>query len=102
MEKQLKTTGLNLKSLPDLLWEFWQRSSDACPLEASQQEEQEEMFQCFVEEKISEMTFDDSAEFLIKHLAEKHYPHMLVIVESDRAQLLEGIKSIKNDQFIVD
>ena len=102
MKKQTKTTGLNLKSLPHLLWEFWQMSSDACPLEASQQEEQEKAFQRFVEEKISEMTFDNSAEFLMKYLAEKHHPHTLVIVESDRAQLLEGVKSINNDQFIVD
>lgn len=33
----------------NLLHEFWQRSSDACPLEASEAEKQEKEFQEFVE-----------------------------------------------------
>ena len=32
-----------------LLYEFWQRSSDACPLECGESEKQEKEFEAFVE-----------------------------------------------------
>lgn len=51
-------------------------------------------------EKTKEL--EEAAKPLIKFLAENFHPHVKVIVESDRAELLEGTCSIKCDEFIVD
>jgi len=35
-------------------------------------------------------------------LATKHHPHTKVIVESNSAQILEGVKAIQTDEYLVD
>jgi len=40
-----------------LLYEFWQRSSDACPLEVGEAEKQEELFKQWVSPAIIDITF---------------------------------------------
>ena len=47
-------------------------------------------------------SFDRACEPLMKYLCENHHPHTKVIVDGNTAELLEGIKFIKNDAFIVD
>ena len=39
---------------------------------------------------------------LMKFLAENFHPHVKVIVESDRAELLEASASIKCEDYVVD
>lgn len=39
---------------------------------------------------------------LMKFLAENFHPHVKVIVENDRAELLEGSASVATDEFILD
>lgn len=51
-------------------------------------------------EKISE--FEVAAKPLMKWLADNCHPHTSAIVESDRAELVEGIAMIKCDDFIKD
>ncbi len=46
--------------------------------------------------------FEYASKPLMKYLAENHHPHTKVIVESNSSQLLEGLKSIVTDEFIVD
>lgn len=41
------------EDIKNLLHEFWNSSSDACPLEASEQEEQEKAFADFIEDKFN-------------------------------------------------
>jgi len=95
-------TSLNVNELPNLLHEFWQRRSDACPLNAEEAEQEEACFMAFVMDKINKMTFADAFSFSMKYLAENHHPHTLAIIDSNSIQLLEGIKIINDDQYIVD
>ena len=39
---------------------------------------------------------------LIKYLAENHHPHTTVIVDSVSAEMVEGLMTIRTDEFIVD
>lgn len=77
--------------LEDLLHEFWNRESDACPLEASEQEKQEKEFT----EWVQDINFDlkDAARPLLKHLCENYHPHVTAIVTPVSVELFEGIKS---------
>ena len=46
--------------------------------------------------------FDETVKPVIKWLAENFHPHVKLIVENDRAELLEGSASIVTDEFIPD
>lgn len=46
--------------------------------------------------------FEEAAKPLIKFLCENCHPHVTVIVEPTRAELLEGSCSIKCEEFILD
>lgn len=46
--------------------------------------------------------FMEACEPLMKYLAENHHPHTTAIVESNRAQLLEGLMVYPTDKFIGD
>lgn len=39
---------------------------------------------------------------VMKYLAENHHPHMKIIIESNRAEMVEGVKCINSDEFIPD
>lgn len=78
----------------NLLREFWQRSSDACPLEVSEAEEQELAFEQWIKDKVERQPdFEQATRPLIKWLNENHHPHMTIIVHSNGAELLEGQKT---------
>lgn len=47
-------------------------------------------------------TFEQVSELCIKYMATNHHPHTKMIVESDRAELPEGIKSNMNTSYIQD
>lgn len=100
--KNQDDNSLNVNEISNLLHEFWQRTSDSCPLEASKAEEEEIQFKKFVEEKIEDMSSESAFSFSMKYLAETYHPHTLAIVDADSVQILEGIKTIHDDQYIVD
>lgn len=51
-------------------------------------------------EKLEELEM--AAKPLMKWLADNCHPHCAVIVESDRAELVEGVAMVKCDDFIKD
>lgn len=46
--------------------------------------------------------FKSASRPLIKFLAENHHPHMKAIVESNKAELFEGIESIDINYYVID
>jgi len=46
--------------------------------------------------------FEEIARMMMKYLAEKHHPHTKVIVESNRAEMVEGVKCCNTDEYLVD
>lgn len=84
----------------NILHEFFNSQSDACMLEASEQERMENEFEKWFEARPA--SFEDASEPLIKYLAENHHPHTMAVVESNGATLWEGLKHIENDKYIVD
>jgi hypothetical protein len=50
--------------------------------------------------KISSFSF--IVDPVIKYLAENHHPHTKIIIESDKAELVESINSHTTDKFILD
>ena len=93
---------MKIEEVKNLLYEFWQRSSDACPLEAGEAEQQESSFADFVEEKIKAMTFSDASTYMMKYLSEKHHPHMMAEIESNKAILWEGDRTYHDNSYLVD
>ena len=93
---------MNVNKINELLAEFWQRSSDACPLECGDAEKQEIEFKNFVNEKFKTWTFEDAASFMMKWLAENEHPHTMAEIDSIKAILWEGCKTHHDDSFVVD
>ena len=46
--------------------------------------------------------FESNAKPLMKYLAENFHPHITIIVDCGRAEILEGSASIVTDEFIQD
>lgn len=46
--------------------------------------------------------FDVLAHAAIKHIADNYHPHTTLIVTSDSAQLLEGVRAINTNEYIPD
>jgi hypothetical protein len=46
--------------------------------------------------------FEEKVRPLIKWVAENFHPHVKIILESDRAEILEGSASIVTDDYIPD
>ena len=46
--------------------------------------------------------FKSSVEAVMKWLAENHHPHTKVIIDSDSAELVEGLATHRTDKFIKD
>lgn len=84
----------------NLLHEFFNSKSDACPLEASQQEALEKEFQDWFNERNKDLKF--ATEPLVKHMAENYHPHMLCLVDNCQVVLTEGLKSFENLDYILD
>lgn len=87
----------------NLLHEFFNSSSDACPLEATQQEALEKAFKEWYEDKVKHLDpFEQAVRPLMKYMAENQHPHTTVIVDSTSVQLLEGKQVYNTNEFIVD
>ncbi len=54
----------------------------------------------FTKEKIKE--FEEAAKPLVKFLCENCHPHTTVIVEPTGAELVEGVASVRIEEFIKD
>jgi hypothetical protein len=54
------------------------------------------------EDKGKEEDFRKAAEPLIKFICENYHPHVTVIVTPLGAEVLEGIRSIRCEKFLVD
>jgi len=93
---------MNVNQIKDLLAEFWQQTSDACPLECGEAENQEKAFAEFVDAKFKNWKFEDAASFTMKWISENEHPHTMVEIESNKATLWEGKKSHLDNSFIVD
>ncbi|WP_253378578.1 hypothetical protein [unidentified bacterial endosymbiont] len=46
--------------------------------------------------------FKSSVEAVMKYLAENHHPHTKVIIDSDSAELVEGLATHRTEKFIKD
>ena len=46
--------------------------------------------------------FEEAAKPLMKFIADNFYPHVTVILDSVTAQLVEGVATVKTDEFIKD
>lgn len=78
----------------NLLHEFWQRSSDACPLETSEAEKQIAEFEEFVKSKKQNETFEDIIDPVLEWMrTSPRHPHTKIIVTSGGAEILEGVRS---------
>lgn len=98
----LKNKKMNVNQIKGLLAEFWQQTSDACPLECGEAEKQENAFSEFVEGKFKNWQFKDAVSFTMKWVSENEHPHTMVEIESNKAVLWEGKKVHLDDKYIVD
>lgn len=48
------------------------------------------------------VAFERAVKPVMKYLAENHHPHTKIIIDSNIAELVEGIKTVVTDEFIVD
>ena len=55
-----------------------------------------------IKEAEKDAEFEEIARVMMKYLAEKHHPHTKVIVESNRAEMIEGVKCCNTDEYLVD
>lgn len=51
-------------------------------------------------EQVNEL--EEAAKPLMKYLADNFHPHVKVIVESNNAELVEGLATVQCDEFIKD
>ena len=84
----------------NLLEQFFQSSSDACNLECSQQEEIENRFQEWLENR--KTSFEESVRPLMEYLGHNHHPHTSVYVRCDVAELLEGKETVVTQDYVLD
>jgi len=47
-------------------------------------------------------SFEDAVNPVMKWLAQNHHPHTTIIVEGNRAELVEGVECVNTDEFIPD
>jgi hypothetical protein len=86
--------------MENILDKFFNSSSDASNLEASQQEELQKSFKEWLINK--KPSFEESVKPLIMYLAHNHHPHTSVYVRNNVAELLEGKQSFITDEYILD
>ena len=84
----------------NLLHEFFNSKSDSSTIEASEQERIENAFEIWYEEKLKDFEF--VSRLMIKHLAENYHPHTCCIVDSTSAEVFEGHKVVKTDEYLLD
>jgi len=50
----------------------------------------------------NKLTFEEAVKPLMKWLCENTHPHTTAIVDGTLAQLVEGVESVKTNEFLVD
>ena len=50
----------------------------------------------------NKLTFEEAVKPLMKWLCENTHPHTTAIVDGTLAQLVEGVESVKTEEFLVD
>lgn len=85
--------------LEDLLHEFWNRKSDACPLEASEQEKQEKEFAEWVKQNISNNA-DMCARPLIRFICEHYDSFTLAVIADAGYYIFKPIKSKRIEDYV--
>jgi hypothetical protein len=93
---------MRVHNLKNLLHDFWQQTSDTCPLECGEAEEQERKFSEFIENKLKATTFEDASSYMMKYLSENHHPHVMAEIDSNSAILWEGLKTYLDNSYLVD
>ncbi|MCT4288728.1 hypothetical protein HZP25_18705 [Elizabethkingia anophelis] len=53
-------------------------------------------------EGIFKKSFEASVEIVMRYLSENHHPHTMIQIESNSAQLFEGVKSHLTDKYLKD
>jgi len=90
--------------MKNLLHEFFNSKSDANGewglLYATQQEQLEKEFEEWYSNR--QVSFEESVEPLMKWLSENKHPMCRVIVDCSNAELLEGLQTHVNHEFIKD
>ena len=78
----------------NVLADYFQSSSDACPLEVGAAEELEQAFQAWFDEQMQDFEF--AARFMMCHLGnpEKYHPHCTAIITVATAEVMEGKRSV--------
>jgi len=79
-----------MKSIPDALNEFYELKR------------KEQVYVSVHGEWKNENAFLEAAKPLMKYLCENHHPHVTVIIDGTRAELVEGLKTVKCDDYIRD
>ncbi|MDV2459868.1 hypothetical protein CMU99_16240 [Elizabethkingia anophelis] len=51
---------------------------------------------------IFKKSFEASVEIVMRYLSENHHPHTMIQIESNSAQLFEGVKSHLTDKYLKD
>ena len=46
--------------------------------------------------------FENAARIMMKYLGENHHPHVTVIIDYGRAEILEGSASVVTDDYVPD
>jgi hypothetical protein len=54
-------------------------------------------FQCFQEDN-----FEELVKPLIRYINKNHHPHIKIIISTDNAEIVEGLKSFNTNEFILD
>lgn len=77
------------KSIPDAINEFYELKR------------KEQVYVSVHGEGRDENAFLEAAKPLMKYLCENYHPHVTVIIDGTRAELVEGLKTIKCEEYII-
>ncbi len=81
---------LSMKSIPNTMTEFYEL------------ERKEQVYVSVHGEAHDENAFLEACKPLMKYLCENYHPHVTVIINGTRAELVEGLKTAKCEDYIKD
>jgi len=84
----------------NLLHEFLNSSSNISPLEATEQEQLEEKFQAWFDQKLKDFEF--VSHLSMQSVAKVFDPYQTLIVTFDRCEILRAEKVTQTDEYISD
>lgn len=85
--------------IEDLLHEFWNRKSDACPLEASEQEKQEKEFAEWVKQNIYNNA-EMCARPMIRFISEHYDSYTEAVIADAGYCILKAVECKKIEDYI--